>query len=303
MMFFKKATTKIFDHDAANEQFQKFILDGYLASALQLADEAASLSINSPRHAFWIGNKAFVYVKSGDYLKVKMSAEMAMFLAGQLNDAGSLWTRMVISELMILFPSSYEDLESKIEALAQLNPDSATLTTARITLSGRETGKPFHEMLKMYICSQISETMTADQKSMLACQWGFSICHSQDLEFPMELYREAVKIFTELQHQAAYAARMKLIANGKHDPEEYLMILRPAILAVNIYARLYPYDMEIVNIRDEMFFYYSIFGDTRSTSDLVVKFDLLNQPLQICRSCGLPLIKRSQICWNCGSSI
>ena len=302
-MFSKKPNAKIFDHDAANEQFQKFMLEGYLASALRLADEAALGTVNSPRHTFWIVSKAYVYLKSGDYLKVKVFAEMAMFLAGQFNDAGSSWAKIVLSELMILFPLSYEDLELKIKSLERLNPNSATLGVARIALSGKETGQPFHEMLKMYICSQISETMTADQKSVLACQWGFITCYSQDLELPMELYREAVKVFTELQHEAVQAVRMKLIANGKHYPEEYLMILRPAVLAINIYAGLYPYDKEMVNIRDEIFFYYSIIGDTRSSSDLVLKFDLLNQPLQICRSCGLPLIKGSQICWNCGSSI
>jgi hypothetical protein len=117
----------------------------------------------------------------------------------------------------------------------------------------------------------------------------------------MESYREAVQVFTEMQYEAAYAARMKLIENGKHDPEEYLMILRPAVLIINTYTSLNPYDMEMVNKRDEIFYYYSVFGDPRSSDDLVVKFDLLNQSLQTCSNCGLPLIKGSHVCWNCGS--
>ena len=137
----------------------------------------------------------------------------------------------------------------------------------------------------------------------MACQWGFLACHPQDLELDMEAYREAVKVFCELQHEAAHNARMKLIANGKHDPEEYLMILRQAILTINLYARQYSYDKEMVDLRDEMFHYYAICGDPRSADDLVIQFDLLNQPLQLCRSCGMPLIKDSQICWNCGSII
>lgn len=301
--WFKRNKKKEIDHDTANDQFEKFITSGYLASALKVADEAAMAAMNTSTQAFWIGRKAAVYVKCGDYPKVKLNMDTAMYSAAQFYDNRSLSVKIYLLELMMMFPLSYEDLESNMKTLENLQPTNKLLHMSSVILSGREMGKPFYDMLKMQIASHYSETMIDEQKSMAATQWGLMIQQQNNMELPMEMYREAISEYVRLLYELAYTIRMKLISNGKHDPEEYLMILRPTVLTIHTYVHQYPYDMEMQQKRDEMFFHYAHIGDIRSVNDTVIRFELLNEHLQICRSCGLPIVKGTQICWNCGTGI